>query len=401
MTDRLIITKFRKKDIALYMKDDEPVDLFILRSGVGTFSQGDMYIGKVTKVAKSIGSAFIDICPGVTCYFHLSELPWAVFTNKLSKKEIGCGDELIVQVTKEAAKNKLPSVSAKLTLRSDHLVLTHGNRQAGVSSKIEKDRQVRIRQILNSRTGSDYGLIARTSASLLSDEALEKQVDSLCALYEKIRETASFRPCFYRLFREKTGLLSGIDSSLLFRTGEITVDDPVVFSRLCDEFADKEEIRKKLTLHNGMPSLPVLYSTDTLITRALSKRVWLKHGGFLIIEPTEALTVIDVNSGKQTSVVKKGNLSLQINKEAALEIGRQLRFRNLSGIIIVDFINMEQDEEDELVRYMKSVLSDDPVGCHVIGMTKLGLMEITRTKTGQPLFELLSLSSLQSKEQAI
>ena len=173
---------------------------------------------------------------------------------------------------------------------------------------------------------------------------------------------------------------------------EIVTDENAIFDELKNIYAESPEMQNKLRFYQDTFPLDKLYSIESKITEALSKKVWLKCGGFLIIEPTEALTVIDVNSGKFD---KKGDSEAfykKVNEEAACEIARQIKLRNISGIIIIDFINMSlESNQKALLDTLSRCVSKDKVKTHVIGMTSLGLVEMTRTKTAKPLAEQISI----------
>ena len=172
---------------------------------------------------------------------------------------------------------------------------------------------------------------------------------------------------------------------------EIVTDSPLLFDRLSAFVKETcPTLSGRLRLYTDDYSLHKLYSLETELERALSERVWLKSGGFLVIQPTEAMTVIDVNTGKFTGKKNAEETFLKLNLEAAREIALQIRLRNLSGIIIVDFIDMETEESrEELMRYLDSLLSSDQIKTTLVDMTKLGLVEITRKKVRRPLAEQL------------
>ena len=169
---------------------------------------------------------------------------------------------------------------------------------------------------------------------------------------------------------------------------EIVTDDTKIYNELQNVFSNISDYAEKIRLYQDNFSLSKLYCIETKLQEALQKKVWLKCGGFLVIEPTEALTVIDVNSGKYE---KKGDAEQyykKVNEEAAIEIAKQLKLRNISGIIIVDFINMAvESNQKELLELLAQLVSKDTVKTYVIGMTSLGLVEMTRAKAEKPLRE--------------
>lgn len=401
---KLIVTSYGKRNVALYMEGDRVWGIYVLpgqglsisidekpgykQTGDKNPEPGELWIGKVVNVVPRIGAAFVDLRPGFTCYYSLEDLSCAVFSKKQSLKPIVCGDEIVVQMTKEASKNKLPGVSSKWVFHGDHIALTHGNTQIGVSSKLDKDIRENFRELLQPYKNDRCGFIVRTNAGNTAAKQLRCEVESLLTLYRSILDTAPYRPCYVCMKENQTGGLGRIEPTLLSGVEQIVVDDRSVFDLLKHNFADHFDLANKLCLYTDKNvTLSQLYGTETVIRRALAKKVWLHRGGFIVIEPTEALTVIDVNSGKQTEDKRKVDLAYEVNRDAVDEITRQIRLRNLSGIIIIDFINMSEEKMDQLCTYMKNRLSSDPIPTQLVDVTALGLMELTRKKTGKPLSE--------------
>ena len=183
---------------------------------------------------------------------------------------------------------------------------------------------------------------------------------------------------------------STIDDDFYEELEEILTDDGDIFEELTRylEESRPEELPKLVLYDDPLLPLQKLYSLETAISHALARKVWLKSGAYLVIEPTEALAVIDVNSGKYAGRKKIDDTILKINLEAAEEIGRQLRLRNLSGIIIIDFIDMERAKDREcLMDSLRKIVSADPVKTTVVEMTKLNLVELTRKKVRRPFYE--------------
>lgn len=175
---------------------------------------------------------------------------------------------------------------------------------------------------------------------------------------------------------------------------EIVIEGEELYTRIHNYFETELPDKKGLLrLYDDTSfSLCKLYSTDTALQKALNEKVWLRHGGYLVIQPTEALTVIDVNSGKNISKGKNEEGIMKINLEAAREAARQIRLRNLSGIIIIDFINMESDENiNLLIREFRGFLAADPIQTTLVDITPLNLVEVTRKKVHRPLYEQVSL----------
>lgn len=357
---------------------------------VSHYHVGDIYIGRVKNIVKNIQAAFIEIQPGVECYYRISDNPDPVFTKKLGKKPLCIGDELLVQIEREAVKTKVPTVTSNLNLTGKYAVLTHGNRQIGVSAKLPKELRQTFKDTFQSYAGDAYGFIIRTNAAALTVEELGEELDSLRASYEQLTMLAMSRTCFTCMKQSPREYLTELRNIYQDALTEVIVEDEELYEET-EKFLREEQPEDlgKLVRYDD-PLLPLhkLYSVEHVLQEALKERVWMKSGAYLVIQPTEALTVIDVNSGK--CVLKKADSQAfyKINKEAAREAARQIRLRNLSGIILIDFINMKDEmEQQELLNYFSGQLKADPVRADVVDMTKLQLVEVTRRKVRKPLHE--------------
>lgn len=350
---------------------------------------GNIYIGKVKNIAANIGAAFIDI-GGINCYYDISQAAHAVFTSKAGKKPLCIGDELLVQVSREAIKTKAPTVSSNLNLTGRYAVLTSGNTRMGVSSKIPKAQREIFREWLDMWKNEEYGIIIRTNAKDVALETVQEEIKQLQNRLKELKEHAAFRTCYSCLYTAAKPYLSDLKNVYAEGLSEILVEDPSLYEEIL-EYARREqpEYTEKLRLYEDRQlSLGKLYNIRSVLEGALKEKVWLKHGGYLVIQPTEALTVIDVNSGKYVTKKKQSDAVLKMNLEAAQEIAKQIRLRNLSGMILVDFMNLEHSEEmQELLKEFRKYLSRDPIQTTLVDVTELQLVEITRKKVRKPLHE--------------
>lgn len=348
-----------------------------------------IYVGKVQNIVANIGAAFIDI-GGVNCYYDLSQAKHAFFTHKIGKKPLCIGDELVVQITREAAKTKAPTVSSNISFTGRYAVLTSGNMRIGASAKIPKLQREELKEKLQVLKNEDYGIILRTNAKDAPFEVVLEEIHKLQKRYEHLKETAMHRTCFSCLEAAVKPYIADLKNVYLDGLQEIVVEDEDIFSEVRSYLGTEqpESLQLLRKYEDRMLSLSSLYNLRKVRERAMSKHVWLKHGGYLVIEPTEALTVVDVNSGKDVSKKNTKESHLKINLEAAQEIAKQMRLRNLSGIILVDFINL--DDEDAMQTLLKSFryyLSKDPIQATLIDVTGLQLVEVTRKKVRKPLYE--------------
>lgn len=304
------------------------------------------------------------------------------------------GDELVVQISREAVKTKAPTVTGSISFTGRYAVLTHGNTRIGVSSKIPKSLKDEYKEKLSSFQNERYGIIVRTNAKDVPYQDVLDEVNCLREEYEALFQTASTRKCFSCLKSAPPSYILDLKNVYMDGMQDIIIGDKELYARI-QSFV-RAELPDKLPLLKlyDDPAFPLdkLYSTQTILEKALAERAWLKTGGYLIIQPTEALTVIDVNSGKRAakagSRVQSEDGAMKVNLEAAREAAKQIRLRNLSGIIVVDFINMDsEDNTQRLLHEFRFHLAKDPIQTTLVDMTPLGLVEITRKKVRRPLYE--------------
>lgn len=355
---------------------------------------GNIYIGKVKKIVKNIQAAFIEIEKGKECYYSLVENKEPIFTSFKNNNKLCVGDELIVQVAKENIKTKAPVLTSNINLTGKYVVLTSANKRIGYSNKLTKEEKSRIGKILEIFKEEDFGMIVRTNAAFAALEQLTEETEELKNRFMTLKEKAKYKTCYSLLYKSSENYLKLIKDSYEGSLDEVVTDNKEIYSLvvnyskdLCFDFKVKYYEDKLLPLYK-------LYNIEGEITAALKERVWLKSGAYLVIQPTEALTVIDVNTGKYSGNKKLSETFLKINLEAAKECARQLRLRNISGIVIIDFIDMQSTKDkNELLDKLASYLSRDPVKTTLVDMTKLGLVELTRKKVRKSLKEQLTTSN--------
>lgn len=362
--------------------------------GTKSHRLGDIYVGRVNNIVPNIGAAFIEIEKGVNCYYDMKDAKTAFFTHKSGQKSLCIGDELVVQISREAVKSKTPTVTGNVSFTGRYAVLTHGNTRIGVSSKIPKELRDEYKEKLTDFKNDRFGIIVRTNAKDVPFEQVITEIRSLIDDYESLFKTASSRVRFSCLKSAPPSYILDLKNVYMDGMKEIVVGDKGLYTMIQSHFRSELPDKLELLRLYDNPSFPLdkLYSTQAALEKALRERVWLKTGGYLIIQPTEALTVIDVNSGKNT--VRAGSRmgseegALKVNMEAAREAARQIRLRNISGIIIVDFINMESGENTQrLLKEFRSYLAKDPIQTTLVDITPLGLVEVTRKKVRRSLYE--------------
>lgn len=391
MNNKLIITKLEDKIVSTLYEEQDMVQVNV-ENATQRRILGNIYIGKVKNIVKNINAAFVEIADGIMCYLSLNEVQNPIFTNHKKNSKVVAGDELIVQIEKEGIKTKAPVVTTSINFTGKYVVLIHGKSNLGISAKItaEKERN-RIRKLMELYKNEQYGFIVRTNAMNASDEIIHAEVAMLIKDYEDLLEYGIHKSVFSLLRQNTAGYLSDIKDVYGSMIDEIITDNKEIFDDIKDYLSkfQAEDLNKLQFYEDKLISLANLYSIRTKLENALKEKVWLRSGGTIIIQPTEALTVIDVNTGKAIAGKKTSEETFyKVNKEAAVEIAKQIRLRNISGIIIIDFISMDNKEyKDKLLKELDYLLRKDPIKTTVVDMTALDLVEITRKKVRKPLLE--------------
>jgi len=387
---KLIILRYQDKILTALFEDDRVVELHFDEEQRDSLL-GNIYIGRVQKIVKNINAAFIEIEDGIQCYYSLSDNKAPIYIKKGSSVNMQAGDEVVVQVCRENLKSKPPAVTSNINFTGNYVVLTTENKTIGFSSKLSKEEKQRLQSWLTPYIDERFGFIVRTNAGEVTKELFEEEIRLLTSLYEEVLHKAHFRTCYSILHRNNpTTWLSTLRDTYKAGLTEILTDDAVIHEKIQHYLAQYQasDLDKLRFYKDDLLPLIKLYSLETALERALSERVWLKSGAYLIIQPTEALTVIDVNTGKYDGHKKLQDTFLKINLEAAKEIAHQIRLRNLSGIIVVDFINMDlEDNRKLLMEEFDRYLKRDPIKTTLVDMTALELVEITRKKVRKPLLE--------------
>lgn len=416
-TVRYIITRYRDGILSFTLdsKTGKIESVVFTQSAENTEGAkiGDIFVAKVQNVASQIHAAFIDYAPNQKGYLpiHTDYVP--VITNRKYDGRILAGDEILVQLDKEAVRTKEPVFTTNLSLAGKYSVVSYGNTYKGVSRKCSKAEKEQLRTAIPEET--DYGVVIRTNAvSLLHTSDTPNAKSDVIKLLQPVRDEIRYlnekmsavirdgihRTCYSRVWKNEPAYLVNMrDEGITYQ--QILTDDP----QICDELKDfialymPEQLANISLYQDDTYPLHKLYRIGTQLDELLAKKVWLKSGAYLVIEKTEAMYVIDVNSGKNISKKNTEEYIYQINLEAANEIMRQIRLRNLTGMILVDFINMEDNEkENMLLQELRVLAKKDRILTTIVDITALGLVEITRKKTTKSLAEQLGNCSFEKYE---
>ena len=406
--DKLIITALRGKTAAVLFENGRAVRIDF-EPEAAEEETGVIFVGKVKNIAKNINAAFVEYRPGVNGFYSLKENSCTLYADgKPDHGPLKAGDEILVQVERSAVKTKDAVLTSNLTLTGQTAVLTAGKSSLGISAKIrDKEWREAAKRRWEETSHGNCGLVIRTNGETAGLDAVFAEFESLFERYREICRIAASRTCCSVLYRPESFAVRTVRDLKISEGLEVVTDRPEVYKELQDALGtavlpdaisgaspnaagsgEHAAGRPVIRFYEDEFPLTALYHLETILSQALAKTVWLKSGGNLVIEPTEALTVIDVNTAKSVSKKTSEETYLKTNLEAAEAIAVQLRLRNLSGIIIVDFIDMKEEESRKaLLAAMRRAVAADPVKTVLVDMTPLGLVELTRKKIRRPLHE--------------
>ena len=374
----IVITKFGEHLVSMLLKDGQPVE-FQCVSEKNKVDIGNIYIGVVKNVVKNINGAFVEFDQDETGFLSMRH------------RQYKAGDEVLVQIKKEATEEKRPMLSDQIELTGKYLVLTSDKLSVGISNKIhQKEKKQELKEMAEPLVTQEYGFILRTEAAKANKEDVLMEADRLSTKYHEIVAK--------RQYRKAPHLVDPNHDAL-----EVLVHD-IKPGSIDHIVTDQEEVGEQLKERGYEVSLCSYMAGDIerryrfrhYLSEVFKRKIFMKSGGFLYIEQTEAMAVIDVNTGKSIGKKNQEAHIKKINLEAAKEAARQIRLRNLSGIIMIDFIDMKsKDDEKELLQVMQHYLNGDSKKAVAVDITKLGIMEITRKKEKNPIFRQISIDILK------
>ena len=387
---QFVFTEWNKKKLGILFEDGKAMEI---RCYEADSILGNIYRARVSNLSPNINAAFVDIKKGESCYLSMDDY---------HGEKLKVGDLVTVQVVRDKIKTKRYAVTTDISLQGDYAVTTLFA-PVGVSSKItdsarKKELKTLVQNLLIAEQDAQLylaegnvaeierikkltlGGIIRTQAEHAEDAAITREIEGQARLLYSIMKKSEYATQYTCLYHTEVEYIKDIRRMHALQDVEIVTDIPEV-----------TEAIPKIPLYTDEYTLTLRYSLASLLEKTLSKRAYLKSGAYLVIEPTEAMTVIDVNSGKSIKGKNAEEQFLKINIEAAKEIARQLRLRNISGIVMIDFINMKEESHNhELMKNLAEYVRTDPVRTTVVDMTKLGLVELTRQKGKRALHEVFS-----------
>lgn len=387
---QFVFTEWNKKKLGILFEDGKAMEI---RCYEADSILGNVYRARVSNLSPNINAAFVDIKKGESCYLSMDDY---------HGEKLKVGDLVTVQVVRDKIKTKRYAVTTDISLQGDYAVTTLFA-PVGVSSKItdsarKKELKTLMQNLLIAEQDAQLylaegnvaeierikkltlGGIIRTQAEHAEDAVITREIEGQARLLYSIMKKSEYATQYTCLYHTEVEYIKDIRRMHALQDVEIVTDIPEV-----------TEAISEIPLYTDEYTLTLRYSLASLLEKTLSKRAYLKSGAYLVIEPTEAMTVIDVNSGKSIKGKNAEEQFLKINIEAAKEIARQLRLRNISGIVMIDFINMKEESHNhELMKNLAEYVRTDPVRTTVVDMTKLGLVELTRQKGKRALHEVFS-----------
>ncbi|MEU1590180.1 Rne/Rng family ribonuclease [Micromonospora sp. NPDC005710] len=395
--DRVMAVRQRgdRTQIAV-LEDGVLVEHYVTRNSSGTMA-GNVYLGKVQNVLPSMEAAFVDVGRGRNAVLYAGEVNWDMSglegRARSIEQALRSGDSVLVQVTKDPIGHKGARLTSHIALSGRHLVYVPNGNASGISRKLPDNERKRLRDVLKKLVPDGAGVIVRTAAEGATEDELARDVKRLQAQWEDIQAKAAEGGSPALLYGEPDLVIRVVrdlfneDFRELVIEGEQSYD--IVDSYLSHVSPDLVD---RVRRHVGTSDVFAEYRIDEQIIKGLDRKVFLPSGGSLVIDRTEAMTVVDVNTGKYTG--SGGNLEETVtrnNLEAAEEIVRQLRLRDIGGIVVIDFIDMVLESNRELVlRRLTECLGRDRTKHQVTEITSLGLVQMTRKRIGAGLLEAFS-----------
>jgi ribonuclease G len=392
-------------------------ELFIERGNVSDIA-GNVYKGKVQRVLPGMQAAFVDIGLNQAAFIYVDDLNVGscreieiidsgenngneqpeLYQESLYAKhrdhETGIGElitegqQILVQVAKPPIGTKGARVTSYVTLPGRFIVLMPNSDHIGVSRRIENEAERnRLKELVLSLRKENYGYIVRTAAEGIQEETLDYEMKFLINLWKNIQEKYKTAPAPSLLHRELTVCLRAARDLLMHEAEKMIIDSRTDYESVLS-FLDTfmPNLKSSVELYDGCEPIFDAYNLEGDISRALKRKIWLKSGGYIVIEHTEALVAIDVNTGRYVGKHNLEETILKTNLEAVKEIAYQIRLRDIGGIIIIDFIDMEKKQNQEKVfNALREALSKDKSKTHVLPISDMGLIQMTRKRIRSPL----------------
>jgi ribonuclease E len=397
ITDKLmVITEHGERDQIAVLEGRELVQHYVTRAGA-TSMVGNVYLGRVQNVLPGMEAAFVDVGRGRNAVLYAGEVNWSPEDLEGAAPRIEhvlkSGQSVLVQVTKDPIGGKGARLTAQISLPGRYLVLAPNSNVTGISRRLPDAERRRLKTIYRKIRPERHGLIVRTAAEGASEEELADDLARLLQEWEGI-EKRSRRAKAPAVLYEEPELTLRVVRDLFTdeEYRELVTDSPRIHGLVRDYLqAIAPDLLPKVRLHEAaLPAFEEFHIVEQ-IQKGLDRKVWLPSGGYVVIDRTEALTVIDVNTGKAVGKTNLEETVVNTNVEAAREIARQLRLRDIGGMIVIDFIDMLLEQnKGKVIAAMKEALAQDKTRSQVFDISPLGLLEVTRKRVSGGLLDSFS-----------
>jgi ribonuclease E len=371
------------------------VEHYVARSD-HTSIVGNVYLGKVRNVLPGMEAAFIDFGEGKNGVLYAGDVNYSEFDvagkGKRIENALKAGDPVLVQVVKDAMGHKGARLTNQISLAGRYLVLAPDESVRGISRRLPDDERRRLRELVGEMRPDGTGIIVRTAAEGATRDDIAGDIARLRETWEQIEAARADAVAPALIYQEPPLVIRVIREHFTKDFKRLLIDDREIHDQVLEYLAGTEaDLVEKVTLYKDELALFERYHVEDQLRKALDRKVWLPSGGHLVIDRTEALTVIDVNTGRFVGTTNLEETVLQNNLESAEEIARQLRLRDIGGIIVIDFIDMEdQRNQDAVLLRLREHLAKDKTRTQVFEVSHLGLVEMTRKNVSAGLLESFS-----------
>jgi ribonuclease E len=391
----MLITEIGDRDQIAVVEDRALVEHYITRAGARSMV-GNIYLGKVQNVLPGMEAAFVDVGRGRNAVLYAGEVSYDEEVEGETPRiehVLKNGQNVLVQVTKDPMGGKGARLTQEISLPGRYLVFVPNSQVFGISRRLPDKERGRLKDILKKLRPPDHGLIVRTAAEGATEEDLQADLERLTAEWEKIAKSAK-RGRAPRVLYEEPELTVRVVRDLFTADEfkEIVTDSVPIHDQIVAYLGGvAPDLLGKVRIHDGQLPLLETYHVVEQIHKALDRKVWLPSGGYVVFDRTEAMTVIDVNTGKHVGKANLEETVTKTNLEAAEEIARQLRLRDIGGIILIDFIDMLlEPNQGKVINAIKTAMAQDKTRSQVFDMSPLGLLEVTRKRVSAGLLESFS-----------
>jgi ribonuclease E len=397
ITDKvMVVTEHGDRDQIAVLEGRDLVQHYVTRSGT-TSMVGNVYLGRVQNVLPGMEAAFVDVGRGRNAVLYAGEVNWSPEDLDGSPPRIEhvlkSGQSVLVQVTKDPIGGKGARLTAQVSLPGRYLVLAPNSNVTGISRRLPDVERNRLKAIYKRIKPERHGLIVRTAAAGATEEELGADLERLLEVWGSIEKSAKKAKAPEVLYEEPELTLRVVrDLFTDEEYRELVTDSTRLFRLIADYLRGiAPDLLAKVRLHEGKLSVFEEFHVVEQIHKGLDRKVWLPSGGYIVIDRTEALTVIDVNTGKSVGKTNLEETVVNTNVEAARETARQLRLRDIGGMIVIDFIDMllEQNKK-KVIDAIKEALAQDKSRSQVFDISPLGLLEVTRKRVSGGLLEAFS-----------